>query len=88
MPSTPAPLPVAPASSLYFVISRHAEHSAWGVYRRKRTNRLGLFRLVAVLVDYDQSVSHARRLKDQSPEYDYSVQGARDGSGLPDRYEP
>ncbi len=71
--------------ALYHV-AEPSDRTHWGVYRRKRTNRRGLFRLATVCFNRETAVRQALDLLRQSPEYDYSVQS--DNAPLPDAYDP
>lgn len=71
--------------ALYHV-AEPSDRPYWGVYRRKRTNRHGLFRLVTTTLSREAAVKQAVGLNQQSPEYEYSVQS--DTAPLPDAYSP
>lgn len=71
--------------TLYYVAVQ-SERRYWGVYRRKRKNIHGLFRLATTCLSREAAVTQAIGLLKQSPEYEYSVQS--DNGPLPDAYDP
>jgi hypothetical protein len=70
---------------LYYV-DGNTSRKYWGIYRRKRSNRFGLFRLTTVCLSRQLAINQAVELLKQSPDYDYAVQS--DNGPLPDSYNP
>lgn len=74
-------------TELYHVCEKNPEHKAWGIYSRNK-RLFNLFRLSTVCLDYDNAVKQAEALAKQEPNKDFSVQGAKDASYLPEKYNP
>lgn len=70
---------------LYYVAPLR-DHKYWGIYRRKRSNRFGLFRLTTLCLSRQSAINEAIGLLNQTPDYDYAIQS--DNAPLPDSYNP
>ena len=64
-------------------IAGDADFRAWGIYRRRRSNHRGLFRLFVTSADHATAREHAAMLQRLNPASEFGVVGASLRTDLP-----
>lgn len=81
--------PGKPEKALYHCVEQKPEHNAWGIYSRNKSAKpTTRFKLETIALNYQNAIQTALSLQAEFPKKNFSIQGEKDGSSIPNHYNP